>query len=162
MSVHTDWYGLIKVKRFVPLPLNAEHFAVSRSSRGLGHRPFTAVTGVRLPYGIPLLSILTSVFKNGFFLYRKSLLLFNNLESWQNNLLFIRKRNIICKVLNVFRNGIHQQHIQVCLVETCFQVSKLSPAKSKSLSLIQIMRDNETLVTWFINSKLLRVVWLSD
>ncbi|CSI49454.1 Uncharacterised protein [Vibrio cholerae] len=27
---------------------------VSRSSRGLGHRPFTAVTGVRLPYGIPL------------------------------------------------------------------------------------------------------------
>ena len=26
---------------------------VSRSSRGLGHRPFTAVTGVRLPYGIP-------------------------------------------------------------------------------------------------------------
>ena len=26
---------------------------MSRSSRGLGHRPFTAVTGVRLPYGIP-------------------------------------------------------------------------------------------------------------
>ena len=25
----------------------------SRSSRGLGHRPFTAVTGVRLPYGTP-------------------------------------------------------------------------------------------------------------
>jgi hypothetical protein len=26
----------------------------SRSSRGLGHRPFTAVTGVRIPYGMPL------------------------------------------------------------------------------------------------------------
>ena len=26
---------------------------MSRSSRGLGHRPFTAVTGVRLPYGTP-------------------------------------------------------------------------------------------------------------
>ncbi len=26
---------------------------LSRSSRGLGHRPFTAVTGVRLPYGTP-------------------------------------------------------------------------------------------------------------
>ena len=28
---------------------------MSRSSRGLGHRPFTAVTGVRLPYGTPVL-----------------------------------------------------------------------------------------------------------
>src|SRR5690625_4348288 len=28
--------------------------STSRSSRGLGHRPFTAVTGVRLPYGTPL------------------------------------------------------------------------------------------------------------
>ena len=28
-------------------------FNMSRSSRGLGHRPFTAVTGVRLPYGTP-------------------------------------------------------------------------------------------------------------
>ena len=26
---------------------------LSRSSRGLGHRPLTAVTGVRIPYGIP-------------------------------------------------------------------------------------------------------------
>jgi hypothetical protein len=26
---------------------------MSRSSRGLGHRPFTATTGVRLPYGTP-------------------------------------------------------------------------------------------------------------
>jgi hypothetical protein len=26
---------------------------VSRSSSGLGHRPFTAVTGVRVPYGMP-------------------------------------------------------------------------------------------------------------
>ena len=29
----------------------------SRSSRGLGHRPFTAVTGVRLPYGTPFLYV---------------------------------------------------------------------------------------------------------
>ena len=28
--------------------------SVSRSSSGLGHRPFTAVTGVRVPYGMPL------------------------------------------------------------------------------------------------------------
>ena len=27
--------------------------AASHSSRGLGHRPFTAVTGVRTPYGTP-------------------------------------------------------------------------------------------------------------
>ena len=26
---------------------------MSRSSRGLGHRPFTAATGVRIPYGMP-------------------------------------------------------------------------------------------------------------
>ena len=26
------------------------------SSRGLGHRPFTAVTGVRIPLGVPQLS----------------------------------------------------------------------------------------------------------
>ena len=25
------------------------------SGRGLGHRPFTAVTGVRIPYGMPLI-----------------------------------------------------------------------------------------------------------
>ena len=30
---------------------------MSRSSRGLGHRPFTAVTGVRIPYGTPLAGI---------------------------------------------------------------------------------------------------------
>src|SRR6185437_11339087 len=29
----------------------------SRSSRGLGHRPLTAVTGVRLPYGTPAIPI---------------------------------------------------------------------------------------------------------
>ena len=27
--------------------------SLSRSSRGLGHRPFTAATGVRIPYGMP-------------------------------------------------------------------------------------------------------------
>ena len=30
--------------------------ATSHSSSGLGHRPFTAVTGVRTPYGTPLSS----------------------------------------------------------------------------------------------------------
>ena len=28
---------------------------MSRSSSGLGPRPFTAVTGVRIPYGMPLI-----------------------------------------------------------------------------------------------------------
>ena len=28
---------------------------MSRSSRGLGHRPFTAGTGVRTPYGTPII-----------------------------------------------------------------------------------------------------------
>ncbi|MBT0046092.1 hypothetical protein, partial [Vibrio alginolyticus] len=37
---------------------------------------------------------------------------------------------------------------------------EMSPAKSKCLSLIQIMRDN--FGDLIINSKLLRVVWLSD
>ena len=31
-----------------------EHIATSPSSRGLGHRPFTAVTGVRIPLGTPV------------------------------------------------------------------------------------------------------------
>ncbi len=38
-------------REFEPrFPLHASH-----SSSGLGHRPFTAVTGVRTPYGTPLL-----------------------------------------------------------------------------------------------------------
>ena len=38
---------------------------VSHSSRGLGHRPFTAVTGVRTPYGTPLfrLALLAKITK---------------------------------------------------------------------------------------------------
>jgi len=31
--------------------------ASSRSSRGLGHYPFTVVTGVRIPYGTPNFSL---------------------------------------------------------------------------------------------------------
>jgi hypothetical protein len=31
--------------------------SVSRSSRGPGHRPFTAVTRVRISYGTPIISI---------------------------------------------------------------------------------------------------------
>ena len=31
---------------------------LSHSSSGLGHRPFTAVTGVRTPYGTPLLKLI--------------------------------------------------------------------------------------------------------
>ncbi len=53
------------------------------------------------------------------------------------------------------------EHIQVFLgISLLSDYSKLSPAKSKCLSLIQIMRDN--FGDLIINSKLLRVVWLSD
>ena len=31
---------------------------MSRSSRGLGHRPFTAATRVRIPYGMPFSSFI--------------------------------------------------------------------------------------------------------
>jgi len=54
-----------------------------------------------------------------------------------------------------------KKHIQVFLgISLLSDYSKLSPAKSKCLSLIQIMRDNFGDLN--INSKLLRVVWLSD
>ncbi|BDR16809.1 hypothetical protein VspSTUT16_01550 [Vibrio sp. STUT-A16] len=71
---------------------------------------------------------------------------------------------IVCKVLNVYRKINTKKHIQVFLA-FCFHFSKnegkeMSPAKSKCLSLIQIMRDN--FGDLIINSKLLRVVWLSD
>ena len=39
---------------------------MSRSSRGLGHRPFTAATGVRIPYGMPVSPLKPSGFR-GFF-----------------------------------------------------------------------------------------------
>ncbi len=35
----------------------------SRSSSGLGHRPFTAATRVRIPYGMPLFVFITSHFE---------------------------------------------------------------------------------------------------
>ena len=51
---------MISVNRIVIFHLRARSrlvmngfFAVSRSSRGLGHRPFTAATRVRIPYGMP-------------------------------------------------------------------------------------------------------------
>ena len=52
------WYGKIKFKNKLIYISNIIrnlkiHFSVSRSSRGLGHRPFTAATGVRIPYGMP-------------------------------------------------------------------------------------------------------------
>src|SRR5207253_537446 len=34
-------------------PTNNDFHGASRSSSGLGHRPFTAATRVRLPYGTP-------------------------------------------------------------------------------------------------------------
>src|ERR1700694_3051 len=42
-------------QRFDPAYLHQSELAVpeSPSSRGLGHRPFTAVTGVRIPVGTP-------------------------------------------------------------------------------------------------------------
>ncbi len=41
---------------------------MSRSSRGLGHRPFTAVTGVRLPYGTPHSKTRNKYLVAGFFM----------------------------------------------------------------------------------------------
>src|SRR6266446_10349209 len=39
--------------------------AASPSSRGLGHRPFTAVTGVRIPLGTPInIEILVQLWSN--------------------------------------------------------------------------------------------------
>ena len=39
-------------------------YKMSPSSSGLGHRPFTAVTGVRLPYGTPFAGIAQLVERN--------------------------------------------------------------------------------------------------
>jgi hypothetical protein len=36
------------------IPLGSTKTYVSPSSRGLGHRPFTAATGVRIPLGMPI------------------------------------------------------------------------------------------------------------
>ena len=47
--------GSTKVKYFRGLALKDVFKKTSPSSRGLGHRPFTAVTGVRIPLGTPLL-----------------------------------------------------------------------------------------------------------
>ena len=47
--------GSVEVSGSIPLGSTKFRLAVfvSRSSSGLGHRPFTAVTGVRVPYGMP-------------------------------------------------------------------------------------------------------------
>ncbi len=51
--------GSVEVNGSIPLgSTNFNLFEIkptaSHSSSGLGHRPFTAVTGVRTPYGTPL------------------------------------------------------------------------------------------------------------
>ena len=52
-------------QRFDPL---SPPFTRSPSSRGLGHRPFTAVTGVRIPLGTPLF-IVRGFFMRNFIIY---------------------------------------------------------------------------------------------
>ena len=44
------------------------------SSSGLGHRPLTAVTGVRLPYRVPVIEPYFDT-KYGFFLFKSSSLI---------------------------------------------------------------------------------------
>lgn len=52
-------HGMQEVSGSIPLtstshPMNGSRMIpLSPSSRGLGHRPFTAVTGVRIPLGTP-------------------------------------------------------------------------------------------------------------
>ena len=49
--------GIVEVAGSIPAGSTTSRFrcfASSPSSRGLGHRPFTAVTGVRIPMGTPL------------------------------------------------------------------------------------------------------------
>src|SRR5882672_12537121 len=41
------------VRSRLPSPANLKRTSQSLSSRGLGHRPFTAITGVRIPVGTP-------------------------------------------------------------------------------------------------------------
>ena len=46
----------------MPIPL------ASRSSSGLGHRPFTAATRVRIPYGMPSADVKISGLRVAFFM----------------------------------------------------------------------------------------------
>ena len=47
-------HGMQEVGGSIP-PSSTIFRSASPSSRGLGHRPFTAVTGVRIPLGTPLM-----------------------------------------------------------------------------------------------------------
>ena len=48
-------HGMQEVSGSIPLTSTTKSDVCrSRSSRGLGHDPFTVVTGVRIPYGTPL------------------------------------------------------------------------------------------------------------
>ena len=55
--------NLVSRSKFYSVPFRVELASTLKqilcpdSSRGLGHRPFTAVTGVRIPYGTPLLEL---------------------------------------------------------------------------------------------------------
>ncbi len=51
------FFRIIAEKRLTPPPYTPYYTPTSEtslSSRGLGHRPFTAVTGVRIPVGTPI------------------------------------------------------------------------------------------------------------
>ena len=49
-------HGMQEVSGSIPLTSTKESSSLplSPSSRGLGHRPFTAITGVRIPVGTPV------------------------------------------------------------------------------------------------------------
>ena len=47
-------HGMQEVSGSIPLTSTNKSNTGSPSSRGLGHRPFTAITGVRIPVGTPI------------------------------------------------------------------------------------------------------------
>ena len=55
------------------------HLATSLSSRGLGHRPFTAVTGVRIPVGTPYLDLIRSTLIHNYYYFIADLQFFTTI-----------------------------------------------------------------------------------
>ena len=51
-------HGMQEVSGSIPLTSTKQSCIGSPSSRGLGHRPFTAITGVRIPVGTPVFRVL--------------------------------------------------------------------------------------------------------
>ena len=55
------------------------HLATSLSSRGLGHRPFTAGTGVRSPVGTPYLDLIRSTLIHNYYYFIADLQFFTTI-----------------------------------------------------------------------------------